>query len=216
MSWIEDIKTAITNLGGMADLKDIYAETRKIRPLPHIKSFDDTVRGCIEEHSSDSKKFKNKSEEKDLFYSVEGIGGGIWGLRSLEALTPVAPDSVLSEGDASPEKVEQQTYRILRDTKLARQLKMLHSNRCQVCGDRIEIKKDEYYSEAHHIKPLGSPHHGPDVPGNIIVLCPNHHVMLDYGIMRLDFLKIKHHPKHKTEMQFINYHNEHIAHNSVR
>ena len=31
------------------------------------------------------------------------------------------------------------------------------------------------------LKPLGSPHDGPDTKQNIICLCPNHHVMFDKG-----------------------------------
>ncbi len=211
MGWIEDIQKAVSNLGGVAELKDIYEETRKLRPPPYIKSFDASVRGYIEEHSSDSKKFKNKPKEKDLFYSVKGIGSGVWGLRSLEEPTPIAPDFDLPEGELTPEKTQQDTYRVLRDTKLARQLKMLHSNKCQICGDRIEIENNKFYSEAHHIKPLGKPHNGPDVPGNIIVLCPNHHVMLDYGVIKLKFTEIKHHVKHKTDTMYIDYHNKVIT-----
>lgn len=37
------------------------------------------------------------------------------------------------------------------------------------------------YVESHHLRPLGRPHEGPDTPGNIIVVCPNHHVMFDRG-----------------------------------
>jgi predicted restriction endonuclease len=69
---------------------------------------------------------------------------------------------------------------------LARQLKLLYENRCQICGESITLPNGTRYSEAHHVRPLGRPHHGPDVAGNILVLCPNHHVMLDYGVIALE------------------------------
>ena len=40
--------------------------------------------------------------------------------------------------------------------------------------------------EVHHIKPLGSGHQGPDYPGNMLVLCPNHHAAFDLSTMALD------------------------------
>lgn len=41
------------------------------------------------------------------------------------------------------------------------------------------------YAEAAHINPLGKPHNGPDVEGNILCLCPNHHVMFDNGVFTI-------------------------------
>ena len=38
-----------------------------------------------------------------------------------------------------------------------------------------------FYAEGHHLRPLGK-HDGLDEPGNMLVLCPNHHAMFDFGI----------------------------------
>jgi predicted restriction endonuclease len=62
----------------------------------------------------------------------------------------------------------------------------LHEYRCQICGKRIALPDGGFYAEAHHIRPLGSPHNGPDHVGNILCVCPNHHVALDYLCLRLD------------------------------
>jgi hypothetical protein len=35
-TWVEDIVTALTNLGGEAKLKDIYDEVEKVRPSPDL------------------------------------------------------------------------------------------------------------------------------------------------------------------------------------
>lgn len=205
-TWSEDIEVALTNLGGIATLSDIYDEVKKVREGPYPESFTATIRGTIENNSSDSAKFKGN----DLFFSVKGLGSGIWGLRSYIKNTPEASDIDEGSGNESPSRVPQETYRILRDTQLARQIKLLHKNKCQLCGEAISLGNGEHYSEAHHIKPLGRPHNGPDVAGNILVLCPNHHVMLDYGVIKLELNKITTHGNHQIQREYIDYHNEYI------
>ncbi len=205
-TWSEDIEIALTNLGGIATLSDIYDEVKKVREGPYPESFTAIIRGTIEDNSFDSAKFKGN----DLFFSVKGLGLGVWGLRSYIKNTPEASDIDKGCGNESPSRVTQETYRILRDTQLARQIKLLHKNKCQLCGETISLRNGEYYSEAHHIRPLGRPHNGPDVSGNIFVLCPNHHVMLDYGVIKLELNKITMHRNHRIQSEYIDYHNETI------
>lgn len=70
--------------------------------------------------------------------------------------------------------------RIVRDTAVAQGVKRMHSHRCQVCGQRLETPGGPY-AEAAHVRPLGSPHHGPDEAANVLCLCPTHHVLFDFG-----------------------------------
>lgn len=70
--------------------------------------------------------------------------------------------------------------RLVRDTAITRQIKILHGFRCQVCGERLATPGG-FYAEAAHIRPLGAPHHGPDVLSNVLCLCPNHHALFDFG-----------------------------------
>jgi predicted RNase H-like nuclease len=187
-----------THIGGRS-----YAQLRKIRPEPHPDSFEAIIRRELESHSSDSEAFSGKH---DLFYSVDGIGGGTWGLRSALESTPKAEDIGSIEDGTS--RVHQETYRILRDTKLALKIKLLHMHQCQLCGMQISLDGDErVYSEAHHIQPLGKPHNGPDTADNILVLCPNHHVMLDYGAIPLKDKDIQLVKGHSINQKFIVYHN---------
>ncbi|WP_448268142.1 HNH endonuclease [Nostoc sp. DSM 114159] len=219
--WVEDIATALANLNGVAPLADIYQEVKKIRPFPHPQNLAATVRGTSENHSSDSAKYKGK----DLFFSVRGLGSGVWGLRSFVTETPEASDidegsdnenkvadnqNFHGSGNQAPGRVLQKTYRILRDTQLTCKIKLLHNHLCQLCNTSIVLVNKKSYSEAHHIKPLGRPHNGPDIASNIIVLCPNHHVMLDYGVMKLDNSKIRSNTGHSISEEFIKYHNENI------
>ena len=108
-------------------------------------------------------------------------------------------------------RVQQQIFRIIRDTALTKRIKALHKNTCQLCGFRIELRNGGFYSEAHHIQPLGEPHNGPDLASNVIVLCPNHHAICDYGAMLLDLRQIRSHPSHEIDERFIDYHNRIIV-----
>jgi len=117
------------------------------------------------------------------------------------------------ENDEPPSRVEQRTYRVSRDSDLVRRLKALYGDRCQLCDSAIQLS-DRTYSEAHHIKPLGVPHSGPDVAGNILILCPNHHVMCDYGAVRLVDTEIRAAVQHEILAEYLDYHNERIARES--
>jgi hypothetical protein len=206
-TWAEDISDALIRLGGIAPLSAIYAEVKKVRATPHPQAIEATIRGAIERNSSDSLAF---SSGQDLFFSVHGLGAGTWGLRSFLKSTPQANDiEPLPLGTESPGRAQQTTYRILRDTDLAQKIKLLHQNKCQVCATVIELA-NRAYAEAHHIQPIGSPHFGPDIPGNIIVVCPNCHVRLDYFSVRLDLKMIRTIKGHSVEIKYIDYHNQHV------
>jgi len=117
--------------------------------------------------------------------------------------TPIASD-INEPGETI--RVHCETYRILRDTEIARRIKSLHFYQYQICGETINLLNGERYAEAHHIKPLGD--NGPDIPENILCVCPNHHVLLDYGSIELDMLKLRIRPNHEVGEQFVCYHNE--------
>ena len=92
---------------------------------------------------------------------------------------PKDQDRHQGEG-AQARRIETTVQRIVRDTALGRQVKEIHDFTCQVCGTRLECEGGSY-AEAAHIRPLGKPHNGPDELSNLLCLCPNHHVLLDYG-----------------------------------
>ncbi|EHR40296.1 HNH endonuclease [Alishewanella jeotgali] len=106
-----------------------------------------------------------------------------------------------------PERVEATVYRILRDSKLSQQIKAIHNNECQICGHTIIMPNGTRYSEAHHIQPLGMPHNGPDVIDNMVCVCPNHHVELDYGVIRLSIDMLRGACGHYISEKYIDYHN---------
>ncbi|MBB6049889.1 putative restriction endonuclease [Armatimonas rosea] len=75
--------------------------------------------------------------------------------------------------------------RIVRTTALANRVKQMHNYTCQVCGVRLETPGGPY-AEAAHIRPLGRPHHGPDIITNILCLCANCHLLFDTGAITID------------------------------
>ena len=79
--WRDDIVDALRRLGGEADLHEIYRKVTDIRQkegrsLP--PSVDAVIRRELENNSSDSESFTG---HRNLFRSVNGIGGGRWALR---------------------------------------------------------------------------------------------------------------------------------------
>lgn len=76
--WKDEIIDALESLGGQANLSDIY-DRIALRRSGLSPSWKATVRNTIECHSSDSNNFSARGE--DLFFSVNGLGKGEWGLR---------------------------------------------------------------------------------------------------------------------------------------
>jgi hypothetical protein len=121
---------------------------------------------------------------------------------------PPESPSAADIADTPPGRVRTTTYRILRDTALARRVKQLNNHECQICGHTITLQDGSHYAEAHHIQPLGDPHHGPDIMANILCVCPNHHAELDYLIISLDFNTITCVEGHNVEQKYLDYHNK--------
>src|SRR5690606_11172081 len=55
-------------------------------------------------------------------------------IQQFEAQTPIAPDII-----KPPSRVLFSTYRILRDTAVARRIKRMYADKCQICGYVIEL-----------------------------------------------------------------------------
>jgi len=74
------------------------------------------------------------------------------------------------------------TYR--RDPVLSSLLKRIHRDTCQVKTCRINLRVDRgFFTETHHIIPLNK--RGKDTSTNILILCPNHHKLLDRSEVRV-------------------------------
>ncbi len=101
-------------------------------------------------------------------------------LRKLRPDGSIAPAPTAARPTSPPRRATTTTERIVRITEVARRVKALHGNTCQVCGAAVSTPAGPYV-EASHIRPLGRPHNGPDAEANVLSLCPNDHVRFDTG-----------------------------------
>ncbi|WP_160135331.1 HNH endonuclease [Halococcus salsus] len=162
--------------------------------------------------------------------AVEALEETVWALNGASPITAGVGSGLSSgSGSSSNRGTRQGRYQSIldrryRDETLVRELKELYGNECQVCGARRQKGATTGYSEVHHIRPLGSPHEGPDERGNLLVLCPNHHSDFDYGTIEVDpnTLKLNHlyeasvsgtklYAQHSVNPTRISYHNKTIS-----
>ena len=165
----------------------------------------------------------------DGLYSVEEYwhepgksGFEMWRFRLAKIPSKVTSGQEVREGSAgysAPRRQEVRESRIVRGSAQAKKITALYNHRCQICGTRLECPAGPY-SEAAHIRSLGTPHDGPDTEENILCLCPNHHVLFDNGAISIaDDLSLTGaenesptvHRNHRIDRDHLSYHREHLA-----
>ena len=175
-SWKETIVEALTELGGLSHYSDLYKNIKeKKKDLP--KSWQAIIRRTIENHSSDSEAYSGK---ENIFYSVDGIGSGVWGLRNF------VPDST---NISFPEGKLVLKNHILRERnpKVIIAAKKAFKDKygklfCEVCGFDFKEKYGELgadFIEGHHTKPVSELEEGEHTKiEDITMVCSNCHKML--------------------------------------
>lgn len=99
--------------------------------------------------------------------------------------TPTAPDTQApGPPPGPPERTTAKVTRYIRDSRYGKELKALYEYKCCFCDVTLERSHDNPYVESCHIRPLNE--NGPDEKDNLLILCPNHHVELDYGTISID------------------------------
>ena len=149
---------------------------------------------------------------------------GSWDVARIDALSDQAYRQFLDvlewlgPAPASDAQIEVPTTRadmvisrIVRDSAMVRRLKRLYDNRCQLCGEQVRGLHGWTYAEAHHIRPLGEPHNGPDTEDNLLILCPNHHAACDFGAVELKLSSLRFASSHSVRLEHLNYHNERLV-----
>ncbi len=201
------VEEALRRLRGEASSRELLDELTRLRNGDYLhymnkENYEKTAWQVVMTYTPGYKKFKGPVHfEKTGRGKIRLVTPTI-GPYEEPQYTPTAADI----GELSqPGRVQQVTYRILRDTKLAREVKALAQYQCQICGETIRLVDGQAYAEAHHVRPLGAPHDGPDVRDNILCVCPNDHVKLDYGAILLESTSI---PSIRPE--FVKYHNDNI------
>ncbi|MDX2936927.1 YDG/SRA domain-containing protein [Streptomyces ipomoeae] len=123
-----------------------------------------------------------------------------------------------------PEVRTASVQRLMRSVATSQRVKKLYGGECQLCGRRLLGPDGKPHSQGAHIRPLGSPHNGPDVEPNILCVCPNCHVRLDIGAVVVDkdwsivvraemfgealLPKLKTKSWHRVHPDYIRYHRE--------
>ena len=183
MTYKEKIIKTLEMLNGHGYLSDIYKEFEKLGDESLPQSWQANIRATIEDHSSDSDRYKGK---EDLFYMVEGRGNGHWGLRNYEPqefAEYTQEDDEFSEGKTY---LKQHLARERNPQLIARAKKLYKQNNghlyCQICGFDFEEKYGnlgEDFIEAHHIKPVSEMITGEKTRvEDIIMVCSNCHSMI--------------------------------------
>lgn len=189
MGMLDDIIKAMNQLGGHCYYKDLYTTIKEINPnclknFSNEENWKASIRATIERNSMDSKVFK----QDHLFYSVDGIGKGHWGLVNPNINTNNMDYTQCDESFIEGKKVLKQ--HLLRErnhyVKLnaIKKFKKLNSDKlfCEICGFDFydmygEIGKD--FIEAHHSKPISEMKENEKTNiEDIVLLCSNCHSMI--------------------------------------
>lgn len=189
--WLEEVIDALTELGGTGTLKDISERVyeRGVMDFNSNPYYKDRIRGTIYNHSSSGTYYKGEiGGEKDVFFSVNGIGKGVWGLRNY---TPELNNVDLTEEDtAFPEGKKRLRQHVTRERnpkviKIAKdKFKQENSGRlfCEICNfDFYETYGEigEDFIEGHHIIPVSDLEEDQKTRvEDIAIVCSNCHRML--------------------------------------
>jgi putative restriction endonuclease len=159
----------------------------------------------------------------DSFWSERGIDGYlVWRFRLIritetERVEAQPPVGAQPGGTDSAPRRTVYTTRVIRSSQVGNYVKALYGHRCQISGELLDTPVGPY-AEACHIRPVGRPHEGADVVGNVLCLSPNMHVLFDLGAIGIaDDLtilgregRLTLHPSHEILLDAIRYHREHV------
>jgi len=150
-------------------------------------------------------------------WSEKGLQGfKIWRFK----LTKISPDQIIMpttlqtpRGNTKPKRSTVTTTRVVRNSKVCNYVKKIYEYTCQITGVKLDTPSGPY-AEGCHIKPVGTPHNGPDVIENVLCLSPNMHVLFDlHAISLSDDLellgmkgKLTVKPGHNIDLDCIRFH----------
>lgn len=80
---LDQIIESMRSRGGEASLDQIYRDVELQDDKALTSGQQGGIRKEIEKHSSDSDNWERYGRQEDLFYSVGGLGSGVWGLKRM-------------------------------------------------------------------------------------------------------------------------------------
>ena len=148
---------------------------------------------------------------EDYYPDIGEDGFRIWRYKLVKEINTELPP-LREEAEPAP-RAQRTTNQIQRDPNIPQRLKEQYDFTCQVCDVRLEANGVPYAVGAH-IKGLGSPHNGPDLKENMLILCPNDHYLFDayafsinddYSLIGKDG-RLTTRPRHNIGLEYIRYH----------
>jgi hypothetical protein len=190
---VDIVLDALISLNGQASLSEIY------KAIPEIP--EDSIRRVLQAYCEDSITFRGPGNE--LFRSVHGLKSnkGIWAIVG-------NPSPEFEDSDTPAERQLKTNLFIKRNQAIVLKAKAARRYECQLCANTPTFPNNERIVEGHHLMPLGKPHNGPDKLENILIVCPNCHVLCDRVAIKLPAsLALSALPDHAIGIEYIKYHN---------
>src|SRR6476660_3104192 len=100
--WLDEIRDALTTLGGQATLEQLYEEIerRDVMDFASNPNWKAAVRRTIEQHASECAGFTGLAED-DVFFAPQGKGAGVWALRAhVSSQHTALPDTTVTTDTA--------------------------------------------------------------------------------------------------------------------
>lgn len=184
MTWCEEIVCVLKALGGKATLAEIYDFIKQTKEDLQ-GDWRATIRQTIGDNSSDG----SYRTGKNLFYSVEGKGSGIWGLREwleknieVKSVNPTEFIEEIENGNLYEEGTKKLREVITYDrNKDARKKCLEHYGiKCAICGFdfyKVYGEVGKGFIHVHHLKPLSEigDEYQLDPIKDLRPVCPNCH-----------------------------------------
>lgn len=186
-AWGDDILEAMENIGGPANYEKIYGQVKKVRLGNHRswpKNAEAIIRREIQQASSDSSSWKG---QKDDYFSVAGLGQGIWSIRDATKIRITSKDSFNFEGlyvSGLEGVVFEASYlKRSRNRSLVAECRERDREVCQTCHTKPMGRNKVTVIEVHHLNPLlSADSHGLMTKlKDLVCLCPTCHRIAHTG-----------------------------------
>ena len=187
--WSFIIVEAIDNLGGETTNAELYDEIKQLGIRDFTNNWKMTVQGTIERHSSDSEAWGGNY---DVFYSVQGLGSGIWGLRpqyrtnqtGVKPVMAAIPKIEFETEDFVEETIQAPNY-ALRTIAVRRGQPAFRTKLLDLYGMCMLTKcSDSQVLEACHINPYSISNDNSAENG--LLLRADIHTLFDLGLIKID------------------------------
>ncbi|CAN7573639.1 HNH endonuclease [Neorhizobium sp. LjRoot104] len=182
-TWLDDLIAVYNELGGEGSYKEVYplAQRRRLaRGASWTPKAEASIRRTVEDHAKSSSNFRGK----EVFYSVQGHGRGIWGLMPtfLTSATSIVQVEVRYREGIEGIAAEATYLRRLRDPSLVEARKLRDDFTCQACGFRLDVGGGRFIIDVHHVHPLGKASSSVlTTIDDLICLCPTCHRIAHTG-----------------------------------